>query len=133
MPMISVHVAATPSAQLSERLASTLTDLTASILHKDPAVTSVAITYVDPHQWFVAGERGAPTYFVEGRFTEGTNTKDEKAAYIAQVHAALDTLLGGVRPASYVQVAEVRADAYGYAGQTAERRYVAARLAAAPA
>jgi len=134
VPMISVSVAAAPSEQLAQRLATTLTDLTATILHKDPAVLDVAVTYVDPAHWFVNRQPGATAYFVEGRFTEGTNTKDEKAEYIARVHAALDDLLGGVHPASYVQVAEVHADAYGYGGQTAEQRYIAGRLVqAAPA
>jgi 4-oxalocrotonate tautomerase len=126
--MISVAVAATPSDQLSQQLAVTLTDLTAAILHKDPAVLDVAITYIDPAHWFINRQPGATAYFVEGRFTEGTNTKDEKSEYIARVHAALDELLGGVHPASYVQVVEVHADAYGYGGQTAERRYIAGRL-----
>lgn len=134
MPMISVAVAATPSDQLSQQLAVTLTDLTAAILHKDPAVLDVAISYIDPAHWFINRQPGATAYFVEGRFTEGTNTKDEKSEYIARVHAALDELLGGVHPASYVQVVEVHADAYGYGGQTAERRYIAGRLLhAAPA
>jgi 4-oxalocrotonate tautomerase len=130
VPMLTVSIAADapPSADLAADVARSLTRLTAEVLHKDPAVTDVAVRFVDPQHWFVGGAAatGQPSYFVEVRVTEGTNTKNQKAEYIARVHQALDRLLGGVRPESYVQVAEVHADAYGYGGLTGERRYIEA-------
>jgi 4-oxalocrotonate tautomerase len=132
MPMLTVLLAAAPSADLSQRVAHSLTDLTTTVLHKDPDVTTIAIQYVDPERWFVYGTRTTPAYFVEIRVTEGTNTKDEKAEYIARSHAALESLLGGSGPASYVQIMDVHADAYGFGGLTAERRYVTSRLLPTP-
>jgi 4-oxalocrotonate tautomerase len=129
MPMLTVLLASAPSADLSQRVARSLTDATISVLHKDPSVTTVAIQYVDPEQWFVQGARTAPAYFVEIRVTEGTNTKNDKAEYVARVHAVLDSILGGSGPSSYVEIAEVHADAYGFGGLTAERRYVTSQLA----
>ena len=56
--------------------------------------------------------------------TDETNTKAEKARYIAAVHAAMSELLGGdVVEHSYVHVADLRASAYGYGGRTQEFRY----------
>jgi 4-oxalocrotonate tautomerase len=129
--MLTVQVAAVPSPDLSRAIALTLTDLTSSVLHKDPAVTSVALDYIDPSHWFAGRTSGAPAFFVTARVTAGTNTKDEKAEYVRRVFEALDRLLNGVHPASYVHVEAVSADSYGYGGQTAEFRYVAARTAVA--
>ena len=58
------------------------------------------------------------------RVSDGTNTKDEKAEYVARTFAAMSTVLGGAHVESYVHVDDARADAYGYGGLTQERRYV---------
>ena len=133
MPMLTVQLAAPPSSELSRSVARSLTQLTSTVLHKDPRVTVVNVDYVDPDRWFAGGGSAPRGYFVEIRVTDGTNTKNEKAEYIARVHAALESLLGPCGPASYVQVAEVNADAYGYGGLTAERRYVVSQPVATPA
>lgn len=44
MPILNVSVSAHPDAALSETIAIELSALTKDILHKDPTVTSVAIT-----------------------------------------------------------------------------------------
>ena len=131
--MLTVKLAAPPSDDLSQRVATSLTELTHTVLHKDPSVTLVAIDYVDPERWFIAGSHAAQGYFVEIRVTEGTNTKAEKAEYVARVHAALESLLGGTVPVSYVQIVEVHADAYGYGGLTAEWRFISSQRVPAAA
>lgn len=55
--------------------------------------------------------------------TDETNTKAEKARYLAAVHTAMIELLGTVAEHSYVHVADLRASAYGYGGRTQEARY----------
>ncbi len=131
MPMITLQIAGAPDEVLTQRLAEEVTRLTAEVLGKDPAVTAVAVEYLPRRQWFIAGQptealnRGA--FFLEVRVTEGTNTKDEKGRYVREAFARLNDLLGGVDPESYVHVNEVKADAYGYAGRTQERRYIEAR------
>jgi 4-oxalocrotonate tautomerase len=128
MPMITLQVAAEPDDRLTRELVRTVTTLTAERLGKDPGVTAVAVEYVPPRRWFVAGrsaeELGRAAFFLDVRVTDGTNTKDEKARFVADAFAALDRLLGGVHPESYVHVDDVRGDAYGYGGLTQERRYV---------
>jgi 4-oxalocrotonate tautomerase len=130
MPMITVQVATeAPSPDLSRRIAATVSELTASVLHKDPRVIALAVEYVAPQHWFIAGasaaDLGRAAFFVDVRITDGTNTKDEKAEFVRQTYAAMDHLLGGAHEESYVHVDDVRADGYGYGGQTQERRYIA--------
>ncbi len=131
MPMITLQVAAEPDDGLTARLVEAVTALTAEHLGKDPGVTAVAVEYVPPRRWFVAGRSTEAlhraAFFLDVRITDGTNTKDEKARYVAEAFAALDRLLGGVHPESYVHVDDVRGDAYGYGGRTQERRWIEAR------
>jgi len=133
MPMITVQVAGEPDAGLARRLQQTVSSLTAELLGKDPNVTAVAVEFVPRKFWFVAGksteELGKSAFFVEVRITDGTNSKDEKARYVAETFAAVSRLLGGAHPESYVHVQDVRADAYGYGGLTSERRYIQAQAA----
>ena len=133
MPMINVQVAGEANAELADKVQQTVTRLTAEILGKDPKVTAVAVEFIPPRFWFIAGksaaERGAAEFFVDVRISDGTNTKDEKARYIAETFSALSRLLGGRQSESYVHVNDVRADGYGYGGLTQERRYIQGRAA----
>jgi 4-oxalocrotonate tautomerase len=128
MPMITVQLAGEPDARLANEVQQTIVRLTAELLGKDPAVTAVAVDFVPRRFWFIAGrsveERGTSAFFVDVRVSDGTNTKDEKARYVARTFEALSRALGGVHPESYVHVDDVRADAYGFGGLTQERRYV---------
>jgi 4-oxalocrotonate tautomerase len=131
MPMITVQLAAEPDERLAREVVATVTRLTAEILGKDPGVTAVAVEHIPPRFWFIAGkslaERRRAAFFVDVRISDGSNSKDEKARYIAALFAALDRLLGGVHPESYVHVDDARADGYGYGGLTQERRYIEGR------
>src|SRR5882672_8849916 len=122
MPMITVQVAAEPDSRLAGELATTVTRLTADLLGKDPKVTAVAVDFLPRRFWYLGGrsadELGTAAFFVDVRISDGTNTKDEKARYLAETFAALSRLLGGVHPESYIHVDDVRADAYGYGGLT---------------
>jgi len=48
MPILNVKVSTAPDAAQSARIAATLTELTARILHKDATLTSVAISHQAP-------------------------------------------------------------------------------------
>src|SRR5262249_46057843 len=90
MPRITVAYATSRSeAGLKAAVAQAASDLAAQTLHKDPKVTSVLVQAVDPADWFCAGDSlaqsGLAAFWLEIRITEGTNTKDEKAAFIAAV------------------------------------------------
>jgi 4-oxalocrotonate tautomerase len=135
MPMITVQIAGEPDVGLAGEVQRTVGSLTAKLLGKDPNVTAVAIEFVPRRLWFIAGrsteELGKSAFFVDVRISDGTNSKDEKARYIAETFASLSRLLGGAHAESYVHVDDVRADAYGYGGLTQERRYVQGRPAPA--
>jgi 4-oxalocrotonate tautomerase len=137
VPMISVQLGVQRSPGLSAKVARLVTDVTAKVLHKDPHVTAVAIQYIDPADWYIAGEsldnRKSASFFVDARITDGTNTKDEKAAYVREIFETMSGLLGGVHPESYVHADDVRGDAYGYGGLTQEERRYAGATAAVPA
>ncbi|MFO6419186.1 tautomerase family protein [Hylemonella sp. W303a] len=127
MPILNVQVSAQRSDALSQGITETLLDLTSRILGKRRELTAVVIHYVDPRDWFVAGQslaqlKKASVYF-DVKVTDETNTKDEKARYIAEAFAAFQRLLGDLHPESYVYVQDVRATAYGYGGLTQEHRY----------
>jgi 4-oxalocrotonate tautomerase len=134
--MITVQVGGQPNTGLARDIAETVSSLTARLLGKDPAVTSIAVDFVPPRFWFVAGksaqDHAKSVFFVDTRITEGTNSKDEKARYVAATFAAMRRLLGDVHEESYVHVHEARADGYGYGGLTQERRYIASRPAPEP-
>ena len=127
MPILNVKVSASKSKEMTSRISSILLDLTTRILRKDPKVTSIAIEYVDPQDWIVAGqslaEQGQSSFYFDIKITDETNSKAEKAQYIGEAFAAFSQLLGNVHEESYIYVQDVRATAYGYGGRTQEYRY----------
>ena len=127
MPILNVKVSAKASSAMTRDIAGILLELTTRILHKDPKVTSIAIDYVDPEHWIVAGkslaEQRKTSIYFDIKITDETNTKDEKARYIREAFAAFAQLLGNLHEESYIYVQDVRATAYGYGGRTQEYRY----------
>lgn len=98
------------------------------MLGKKRELTAIAIEYVNPANWFIAGKNiTSPTFYLDIKVTEGTNTKNEKTAYIKQVFSGLSEILGNVAPASYIVIHEVRGDAWGYQAETQEFRYIQGR------
>lgn len=130
MPILHVKISAVKSPAMTRQIAAILLELTTRILRKDPALTAIAIDYIDPADWIVGGvslaEQGKSSVYFDITITDETNTKDEKAQYIAEAFAAFAQLLGNLHEESYIYVQDVRAAAYGYGGQTQERRYHAA-------
>ena len=135
MPIINISVTRKPDAALSARIARDVTEITATQLRKDPTITAVAISYIDPQHWFAGGkslaEHGANTFWLDIKVVDGTNTKLELEAYLKAIFAAFGRLLGTVHEESYAFVHEVPAAAYGYGGKTQEFRFISGRLKAA--
>ena len=124
MPILNVKVSAKKSTQLSAQIANILLDLTSRVLGKKPEVTSIAISYIDPDDWFVAGKSlGKNSIYFDIKITDETNTKVEKAQYIREAFTAFQQLLGDLHEESYIYVEDVRATAYGYGGLTQEYRF----------
>ena len=133
MPLINIiYASQRRSPSLKKDIAQAVTDLTARILHKDPRVTAVIVSEAAAADWFAGGaslaEQGLASYWIDVHVSEGTNTKDEKAAYLAAVFERMADLIGPLHHETYLHVDEVRGDAYGFGGLTQERRYIAAKL-----
>ncbi len=139
MPIIQIkYSAAGTDRDLPARIAAEASHITAEVLRKNPDLTAVTVEQIAADRWFVGGPSlAAPrkaSFFLDIKVVDGTNTKDEKAAYVAAIFQAMGALLGELHPESYVYVHDVRAEAYGFGGLTQEHRYIAARLPqAAPA
>lgn len=127
MPILQVKVAAEKSPELTARIASALIELTSRILKKKPEVTAIAIDYVSPDCWIVAGVplsvQGKASFYFDIKITDETNTKAEKEQYIREAFSAFERILGNVHEESYIYVQDVRAASYGYGGRTQEYRY----------
>ena len=127
MPYLHIQISGARDDALAAKTAEAAAELTAGILGKDRALTAVVVEFIEPAHWFVAGQAlradRPRSYHWYVSITDETNTKAEKARYIAAVHALMRELLGEVAEHSYVHVADLRASAYGYGGRTQEARY----------
>lgn len=127
MPIINVKVGAAKTPERTRAIAAILIDSTTRILHKRADLIAIAIEYIDPDDWIVAGlslrELGRSSVYVDIKITDETNTKDEKARFVRETYDALARLLGDLHEESYLYVHDVRATAYGYGGRTQEARY----------
>ena len=127
MPILNVKVSAQRTPELSARITETLLELTSRVLGKRRDLTAVVIDYVDPRDWFIAGTSLADlkqaSFYFDVKVVDETNTKAEKARYVAEAFEAFAALLGNLHPESYVYVQDVRATAYGFGGRTQEYRH----------
>ena len=103
---------------------------------RDPEVTAIIVKSVDADDWFAGGkslaEQKLASYWIDIHVSEGTNTKDEKAAYLAAMFQRMAGILGPLHHETYLHVDEVKGDAYGFGGLTQERRYIAGKLDVPP-
>ena len=133
MPLITVTVS-TPHQKVLDKaaIAAEVARLSTSILRKDPKVTAVIVSRVPSDDWFCGGrsltQEWLASFWLDIHVTDGTNTKDEKAAYLAAMFRRMAEILGPLHPETYLHVDEVRGDAYGFGGLTQERRYIAGKL-----
>jgi 4-oxalocrotonate tautomerase len=132
MPIINVTVTGKPDTELSARIAKEVNELTKTHLRKDPTVTAVALSYIDPQHWFAGGaslaSQGKTSFWLDIKVVDGTNTKPELAAYLEAIFAAMGRILGEMHNESYVLAHEVPAAAYGFGGKTQEFRFIDNRI-----
>jgi 4-oxalocrotonate tautomerase len=133
MPIITVKFSSShKQPALEQEIAHLVTSASTTILGKRPELTAVIVERVALEIWIAGGrslaEQRKASFWLEIKVVDGTNTKDQKEAFIAAVFDTMQNLLGDVHPESYVRVDEVSADGYGFGGLTQERRYIAAKL-----
>lgn len=129
MPTLQLQVSPLQNPSRYRALASALTRITADTLGKRPEVTAVVIDDIPAARWHIGGtDVQGPTALLEISITQGTNTAQEKAAFIAAAFAELQEQLGAgqpLEPASYVIVRELPGSDWGYGGQTQAARRMA--------
>ncbi|MCD0505104.1 tautomerase family protein [Bordetella petrii] len=127
MPHIAIHLSGQPDTGSSRRVVDKVAALTQSVLGKQLPVIAITLQYIPHDAWFIGGqplsETGQNAFHLDISVTDETNTKQEKARYIAAVFAAFQELLGNLHECSYVHVIDARAAAYGYGGATQEYRH----------
>jgi 4-oxalocrotonate tautomerase len=133
MPLITVTFASNHKQLASKAaIAAEVNRLSATILNNDPKVTAIIVQRAEPEDWFAGGrslaDAGLASFWMDIHVTEGNKTKDEKAAFIAEIFTAMGKLLGPLHEESYIHVHDVRGDSYGFGGLTQDRRYIAAKL-----
>ena len=128
MPYLNVKVSIPESSESADKIVAVLMKYTSEVLGKKPDVTSIEIDFITPDKWFVGGVRvndqKAVTFYLDIKVTDGTNTKAEKAKYVRNVFADMDSMFGPITPASYIVIHDVRADSWGYQGLTQEYRFI---------
>lgn len=126
MPTLTLKVSPPQPADRHHALAAALTRITAETLGKRAEVTAVMIDDVDASRWHVGGHAlTRASAWLEICITAGTNTAEQKAAFIATAHDELRRQLAGdatLEPASYVIVHELPASDWGYGGVTQRAR-----------
>jgi 4-oxalocrotonate tautomerase len=132
MPFVSlkVFIARLSPPQVTV-LQSGLTDLMASTLHKNMALTVVQVEHCRDSQLFCGGLAASKQWTgqLTAWITQHTNTADQKAAFQRQAHALLSEVLGEPSTPLYIVVQEVPATDWGYGGLTQAAR-AAARASA---
>ncbi len=127
MPHIVIHLSGQPDAALARQAAGAVAELTQNLLGKAPEVIATTVQFIPAETWFIAGrslaEQGKSAFHLDISVTDETNTKAEKARYIAAVHEAFRKLRPDLHEVSYVHVIDARAAAYGYGGRTQEYRH----------
>ena len=137
MPTLTLKISPPQDTQRQRALAAALTRITADTLGKRPELTAVILDGLPNEQWYLgARPLQRPTAWLEISITAGTNTAQQKAAFIEQAFAELQRQLvhgGSLEDASYVIVRELPATDWGYGGQTQRARQAARERASEPA
>src|SRR3954471_22972738 len=99
MPLITATYASNHQKRPTKaEIAAEVTRLSSTILGKDPKVTALIVQRVEPEDWFAGGrslaEADLASFWLDIHITEGTNTKDEKAKFLAETFKTMGRLLG---------------------------------------
>lgn len=126
MPFVHIRIAGRPlSASEIQTLQAGATTLMAGIMRKKAELTSVLVEQPDVGGWSIGGAPVPQAAHWDVKVTAGTNTDDEKAAFVEQAHRLLKDAIGSTLPvATYVVIDEIAADAWGYDGRTQAYRRI---------
>jgi 4-oxalocrotonate tautomerase len=124
MPFINVKVAG-PKLDAAQTVAiqTGITSLMAEVLNKQGPLTAVLVEEVPLSGWTVGAEAVPRAAQVDATISEGTNTPEQKARFIAETNNLLREVLGPDLPVvSYIVIHDVPKNSWGYGGLTQEHR-----------
>lgn len=123
MPCVRISIAADLDASQVARLQRGATELMARLLGKRADLTVVSVARDDAVCWSVGGNPATGTMAqLQAFITEGTNTAEEKDAFIAAAYTLLIQVIGESDGPLYVIVSEVPAGDWGYDGLSQRAR-----------
>lgn len=126
MPYVEIFVAAETLAEESQKiLCEGTTRLMVEVLRKRREVTVVQIIPTSLERWFAGGQplsaHGRAAY-AQIKITQGTNSTEEKARFLAEFHVLLTNTLGPLIAPAYVVTHEVPGNDWGYDGISQAQR-----------
>lgn len=130
MPFLHLTLGQALSAEAQHQLASRSTKLLQQLLRKRAEVTAVRIECTTD-AWFINGDKpAAPLIPCHGELciTAGSNSTEEKTAFLAALHALLGEICGPLPEASYLVIREITGDNWGYDGKTQASRLTARQV-----
>lgn len=102
------------------------TRLAVTLLGKRAEATAVLVEGTPIANWTIRTHRQKVAGHLEILISQGTNTTEEKARFIAAAYALLEETLGAhLNPVTYVVIRDIAMDSWGYGGKTQENRRVA--------
>lgn len=126
MPYLEIHLTSEQlDAARKHGLAAGATRLLADILRKRPEVTVVQLVATPAQAWFAAGgplPQLGRAAFAELKITQGSNTGEEKARFLAAFHRLLVDTVGPLTAPGYTVIHEVPGGDWGYDGLTQAER-----------
>ena len=126
MPFIQIAVSGEPEPGLAHGIARAVTECTTRILGTLKERIALELRFVPKDRWFVGGESleelGLSSYWLEIRVTEGRHSTQQRADYLAEIHALMHELLGELHPVSYAHVHAAVGDAWGFGGVSQAER-----------
>lgn len=123
MPLIQITLAAPPAApETIAALQRDTTRLMRDLLHKDAALTVVAVSQLPAGSHAAAGRAVQSAASLVATITAGTNSDADKAAFVAAATRMLAAAIGGSAAPVYVALHELPATDWGYDGRTQAAR-----------
>jgi 4-oxalocrotonate tautomerase len=124
MPFINVKVAGPKlTAVQTAAIQTGITSLMAEVLNKQGSLTAVLVEEVPLLGWTIGAEPVVRAAHVDATVSDGTNTPQQKARFIAEANNLLRKVLGPELPvASYIVIHDVPKNSWGYGGLTQEHR-----------
>ncbi|MGB0721327.1 MAG: tautomerase family protein [Gammaproteobacteria bacterium] len=122
MPYIQIDLSENISDQQAQDISAGAVHIMVSVLHKKPALTSVAINAGRVRDWSIGGGPAPSTGFIRAHITEGTNSAEEIEEAIGAFHGLLRDTLDHYEPVSYVVIDEVASGNWGFGGRSQAHR-----------